>query len=603
MSLAWSGGKYLAVGQSTGEILLWDWKTGSPYRKLLGHTGAVYNLAFYDNANLISGSVDTTIKIWNIYDGSTKQTIKDHSDAVLSMAILQNGYFGTGSNNGVILIHSFFVKPSPKITKPSASLAKSVYRKKAVYTISTKDIQINCFVSLGNGFLASGSADKLIRIWNLEAKSFIGSLKGHSADITSLVVLENGDLVSASLDKTILVWSLSNGTILKNISNHESAIISLALLKNGQLAVGLANGKISIRSTDLDTVVTTLSAHAGPVSTLLEIKINDAEFLATASSKEAKVYVWDIKTGSKKLISMKANVRSLAQLKDERLAVGTEENEIAIIDLNDPSNTEIELAGHSGAVSALAVLENGVLVSSSADKTVLLWKKKTSNSRFERILKFPHHVSALIALNTGAFQFALSDTENKELVLYEIEFVENDSGDKEQSLDAKSELIQKIEAHIDRVSAIVLLEGEYLVSASLDGSIRITNKDYSVKKYINSYMFKITSLAALKNGFFAAGYSDGLVIVWNKEGNEVRRLREHTNLITSMSLLSNGFLATCSVDGKIILWNWNEGSIVRTLHDDKAAVTSIVELENDFIATGYANNSLMIWDSNGLLIR
>jgi WD40 repeat protein len=436
MSLAWFGGSYLAIGQSTGEILLWDWKTGLPFRKLLGHTGAVHSLAFYDSDYLISVSADTTIKIWNIYNGSIIQTIKDHSDTVLSVAILQNGFFVTGSNTGVILIHSFFAKQTFKTTKSPAIQDKSSYKKKALYTIRDES-QINSLISLGNGLLASGSPDNLIRIWNVTAKSFIKSLKGHSDNIAALVLLENGDLISASSDKTILVWSLNSGMILKNISGHESSILSLALLENGQLAVGLANGKIIIRNSDLDTVASTLSAHTGPVTTLLEININNAQFLASASSKEAKVYVWNVETGSNKFISLKDNVRSLAQLKDGRLAIGTDKK-VNIIDLKDPSNPDIELAGHSGAVLALAVLENGVLVSSSADKTVLLWKKKT-NGRLENILTFSHQVSSLVALNTGDIQFALSDTGNKELVFYEIEFNQNDFVE-EGRLDAKAEL-------------------------------------------------------------------------------------------------------------------------------------------------------------------
>lgn len=597
MSLAFSENNYEAIGKSTGEILLWNKNTDLPFRKLLGHTGAVYSLAFYDDAYLISGSADNTIRIWHIYNGTVIQTINDHSDIVLSVAILQNGFFGSGSNNGVILIHSFFEKPTTQTTKRPTTLfkttSKPVIKKKAVYTITEVKSPIICLVSLGSDLLASGSVDFLIRIWNLTTKSYIRSLEGHSNNITSMVGLENGNFASGSLDKTILVWSLSSGNILKNISGHESSIISLALLKNGQLAVGLANGKILIRNLDLDTVVSTLIAQTGPVTTLLVIYIKEIEFLASASSKEAKVFVWDVESRSKRIINLKAKVRALSQLKDGRLAIGTEKNAVVIHDLNDQKNPDIELVGHNGAVLALAVLENGDLVSSSSDKKVLMWKKEAGTSQIKQILKFQHHVSALISVNRQDIKFALSDLENNELVFYEIEFVENDE---------KAEQKQIIKAHSDGVSALALLDN-FLVSASWDGTIRIFNKDFTIRKNITSYKFKITSLISLKNGYFAAGYRDGLVIIWNKEGNEIRKLKEHKYLITSMILLENGFLATCSVDGKIIMWNWNDGNIVRTIDGQNGAMTSIVELDNSFLATGSANNTVIIWNSNGEQIR
>ena len=59
---------------------------------------------------------------------------------------------------------------------------------------------------LRNGFLASGSADNTIKIWNVTDGSEIRTLIGHSNFISALVDLENGYLASGGLDMTIKTW-------------------------------------------------------------------------------------------------------------------------------------------------------------------------------------------------------------------------------------------------------------------------------------------------------------------------------------------------------------------------------------------------------------
>jgi len=60
---------------------------------------------------------------------------------------------------------------------------------------------------LQNGYLASGSGDKTIKIWNTHTGSEIRTLTGHTSEIFSLAVLPNGFLASVSEDKTIKIWN------------------------------------------------------------------------------------------------------------------------------------------------------------------------------------------------------------------------------------------------------------------------------------------------------------------------------------------------------------------------------------------------------------
>jgi WD40 repeat protein len=77
---------------------------------------------------------------------------------------------------------------------------------------------------LSNGNLASSSADKTIRIWNLNTGKLIKILSGHTNRVVSIVALDNAHLASASWDQTIRIWNIYNGVNLKSYRCHSKFI-------------------------------------------------------------------------------------------------------------------------------------------------------------------------------------------------------------------------------------------------------------------------------------------------------------------------------------------------------------------------------------------
>src|SRR5258707_3734958 len=60
--------------------------------------------------------------------------------------------------------------------------------------------------------LASGGADRLVRLWDIETGRLLRSLKGHTADIRSIVFTPDGQtLATASEDRTIRLWNPTTG--------------------------------------------------------------------------------------------------------------------------------------------------------------------------------------------------------------------------------------------------------------------------------------------------------------------------------------------------------------------------------------------------------
>jgi WD40 repeat protein len=85
--------------------------------------------------------------------------------------------------------------------------------------------------------LASGSADKTIKIWSVDAGECLHTLTGHQDWVWQVAFSSDGQLLaSGSGDKTIKIWSIIEGEYqnIDTLEGHESWIWSIAFSPDGQ---------------------------------------------------------------------------------------------------------------------------------------------------------------------------------------------------------------------------------------------------------------------------------------------------------------------------------------------------------------------------------
>jgi len=93
--------------------------------------------------------------------------------------------------------------------------------------------------------LVSCSSDKKIKIWNKKGDC-IETLRGHKNWILCISVLKNGDLASGSLNKTIKIWNIEAVICINTLRGHKKGISTLVTKLSGELFSSSFDGIIKI---------------------------------------------------------------------------------------------------------------------------------------------------------------------------------------------------------------------------------------------------------------------------------------------------------------------------------------------------------------------
>lgn len=83
--------------------------------------------------------------------------------------------------------------------------------------------------------IASGSADKEIKIWPADKATALRTLSGHTDAITSLAFYKDSQhLVSGSADKTLKLWDATTGQFLHTMTGHTEAVVDVDFSSDGK---------------------------------------------------------------------------------------------------------------------------------------------------------------------------------------------------------------------------------------------------------------------------------------------------------------------------------------------------------------------------------
>ena len=139
-------------------------------------------------------------------------------------------------------------------------------------------------------FLATGSYDATIKIWNTNTGEELRTLRGHTMGVRCLQFDET-KLISGSLDKTLKVWNWRTGECLATYNGHSEGVIALHFDSN-ILVSGSVDNTARVWNFQ-DRSVFTLRGHTDWINS---VKIDTASRTIFTASDDCTVKLWDLDT-------------------------------------------------------------------------------------------------------------------------------------------------------------------------------------------------------------------------------------------------------------------------------------------------------------------
>jgi WD40 repeat protein len=483
-----------------------------------------------------------------------------------------------------------------------------------------------------NKYVASGSSDNTVKIWEAASGRELRVLSGHNKAVKSIAWSSNGKLLaSASIDKTVRLWNVETGTEIPGLSNFNEAAEVVTFSQNGRMiAAGSADQTIKIWDTESKREIKVLK-DAGNRITALAFS-PDGLILASGGTDNS-IKIWEINSEKNPRVLKKHTdrVKALAFSPDGKfLASGAADNTVRI--WNASNRNEIyKFTGHNDKILTLNFLSGNEIVSADAKRAVKFWNPakgtETRVSGGQRNSDYP--VEAQSAAFSLDGRFVVFDDGIRAADLFEtssggrIETLENHvfgfnsvafSPDKNWlavgSVDNTIKLwdlqtgqsLPPLDGHNGNVRSVLFTpDSRKIISAGLDSTIKIW--DFTAgdePQTLGRHKSGINSIAVSRSGKrLASGGFDKIVKLWDlTNASEIKTLPEQSGEVTAVAFSSDeNVIASGSADNIVKVWDLAAGKEILTLTEHTEKIEAVAfSPDKKFLASAGADKSIKVWD-------
>ncbi len=248
-SMAFSpDGKYLASG-SFQTVSLWDVQTGKLRQQLTDFAHNVVALAFSADGKLLATgggapTEDGEVKVFEVGTWKLLTDIKNgHSDTVYGVSFSpDHKMLASGSADKFVKV---FAIPSGKFVKSFEG-----------HTHQVLDIG---WASDGK-LLASAGADNAVKIWDFEKGEQVRTINAHTKQVTRLLFIgKTANFVTCSGDTQVRFWNVQNGGNVRNFGGNTDFVYAVGVSPDGAiLAAGGEEGVVRLYNGNTTQLVRTL---------------------------------------------------------------------------------------------------------------------------------------------------------------------------------------------------------------------------------------------------------------------------------------------------------------------------------------------------------
>lgn len=243
---------------------------------------------------------------------------------------------------------------------------------------------IKCIAS-SKKYLASGSIDEKIQLFNMKTRKELGALQQHNGTITCLEFFDSY-LFSSSEDSNICIWSTKNWECIKTLLGHKDSVNSFAIHPTGKMALSLGKDK-TLRTWNLINGRPTYVTNIKKVADIIRWRPDGSQFLVLSGNI---IEVYSVKKASVVwIIDFNQKICDFTFIKDNILAVGGESEFIRFYDLQSQQMC-FEMKVHTNedhsrikTLKCASANEETFLVSASSDGCIKIWHLDLSETELK----------------------------------------------------------------------------------------------------------------------------------------------------------------------------------------------------------------------------
>ena len=238
------------------------------------HGGSIDGVAFSGDGRLIvTTGADMTLKIWDAASRTLSGTLTLDKGPATSLSVRNNRALtshadGTSvvwdldgrralfnfKRNDASIWAATFAGSEDQIATASHDWTVALWQTSSqsapAHMLEGHENAVQALATEPSGhWLASGGADRTVKLWDLESNELKRTYRNHSDFISALAITNDGStLAAASLDGAIKLWSTSSSRPLRTLNNHTGKVTSVAFSPSGDLLASAAeDGTVRVR--------------------------------------------------------------------------------------------------------------------------------------------------------------------------------------------------------------------------------------------------------------------------------------------------------------------------------------------------------------------
>ncbi|KAM8798534.1 transducin beta-like protein 3 [Eudromia elegans] len=288
------GDSHIVVATNSPQLKVFELAT-SHCQILYGHTETVLALdVFRKGLMFVSCAKDKSLRVWRMSkDGKVTCVAQGlghaHVVGTVSCSRLKESFVVTSSQDCTVKIWNI---PESLTSKAKAALISSPENLHAQVTERGHDKDINSVtVSPNDKLIATGSQDRLAKLWSRSDCSLLGVFSGHKRGIWCVQFSPVDQiLATSSADGTLKLWGLQDFSCLKTFEGHDASVLKIIFVSRGTqvLSTG-SDGLLKLWTIKTNECVKTLDGHEDKIWGLHSNKQDD---MVVTGSSDSSITLW-----------------------------------------------------------------------------------------------------------------------------------------------------------------------------------------------------------------------------------------------------------------------------------------------------------------------